>query len=117
VPKARLSLSDVDRERLKCPEWIEVDIDTITIDESIEIADRLGLDPVALLEGWTHSPRCLKAIVWLALRRSDVEVPLDELTFRSYDWSRAKPEAPAASTGKGRTRRRAATPAASSEPS
>lgn len=98
---ARLSLCDEDRERLGCPEWIEVDLDSITIDESIEIYDSLGLDPVALIEGWTGNPRSLKAVVWLALRRADVQVPIAELTFKSYQWTRPLADP---SPGKGRRR-------------
>ena len=92
MPKLRLT--DTDRERLGCPEFLPLDLASITNREAIELR-RLGwntprlfqraLDPgkeetdegveyVLNYEAWT-------ALVWLALRRAGVETDPHTLEF------------------------------------
>lgn len=98
----RIRLSDADRERLGCPEWIEYQPDRLMIDEAIEIQDAIGYGPDELLDAMQGVPlvrngqpvldsdgeqrvrrdlRAWQAVVWAALRRAGVDTPLQGLTF------------------------------------
>jgi len=84
---ARLRLQAADRERLGCPEFLQLDLNTVTNKEAIALR-KLGFPtPRALVralqasdegenqyEAWT-------AFVWLALKRADVDADPDVLEF------------------------------------
>jgi hypothetical protein len=83
---SRLRLSDADRERLGCPEFLVNPLDTVTVREAIEL-QKLGY-PTPLLfasalaardEGPDFAARA--ALVWLALRRAGVESDPATLDF------------------------------------
>jgi hypothetical protein len=93
-------LSAVDRERLGCPEWIEVDLRRVTIREAAEIQRRTGFaSPDALLKAFIEpivsgkpgeDPRVdydsVITLIWLGLRRAGVSVPYDELDFDATEF-------------------------------
>src|SRR5260221_3140558 len=73
----RIRLTDEDRARLGCPEWLEVNLDHCPIElaEAIEVA---GGEWRRFRAG---GPRSIKLWVWVGLRNAGVEVDLAELTF------------------------------------
>lgn len=74
----RIRLSDEDRERIGCDEWLELDLSHLPVEEAEAIEDATGktwdmvLDPGA---------KAAKARLWFALRRAGIEVSFAELTF------------------------------------
>lgn len=73
----RFSLSEEDRERLGCDEWLDLDLEYLPVDLCIEL-DEAGGQWGTLLTG---GARGVKARVWLALKRADISVPYADLTF------------------------------------
>lgn len=92
----KIRLGDADRERLGCPEWIDVGLDPLTVREAEAIEDATGLphaDAVDLMQprrqqvsGETtlrisYQPKGIRLLVWLGLYRAGVKVGFDELDF------------------------------------
>lgn len=73
----RYSLSESDRARLGCPEWLEVDLEDLPIGDCIDL-ESTGGDWSSVIDGGAKG---VKGRVWLALRRAGVDVPYSELTF------------------------------------
>lgn len=73
----RIRLGDEDRERLGCPEWMEADLDHVSVSEA-EALDAAGGDWTDLGE---RGARAMKSRVWLALHRAGVTVTFDDLEF------------------------------------
>ena len=73
----KIRLGDADRERLGCPEWMELDLSALSVGEA-EVLDESGGD-------WTviaaKGAKAAKTRVWLALYRAGVVVPYRDLTF------------------------------------
>lgn len=94
----RIRLSDADRERLGCVEWLDYDPNALMLSEA-EILDDAGIDPdirwgdpvldeqgkPELTEKGAPKRRIRpggqRVIVWMALRRSGVDVPIKDLDF------------------------------------
>lgn len=80
----RYRLSDADRERLGCPEWIEFDSSKITVRQLAEVERVTGLRPAAFHQGLTEeqpSAEHLWVRLWLALRQAGIEVALADFDF------------------------------------
>lgn len=80
----RIRLSDADRERLGCPEWIVFDASTVTIRQLAEVEQVTGMRPAAFQAGLTEatpSAEHLWVRVWLALRTAGVDVALADFDF------------------------------------
>jgi hypothetical protein len=80
----RYGLSDADRERLGCPEWIEFDSAKITIRQLAEVERVTGMRPASFHQGLTEeqpSAEHLWVRMWLALRQAGVEIPLADFDF------------------------------------
>lgn len=97
----RFRLSDADRVRLGCPEWITYDASRMTNREAI-VLQKAGYDPPAkaIGEAWmaqftevgddVYELKSIDyavwtAMVWMALRRDGVKVDLDDLEFDVND--------------------------------
>lgn len=97
-----IRLGEEDRKRLECPEWLSWDAGQFMIDEAIALEEQSGMGPDdyrALVAGKPifedgqpvirpdgrqarkQSPKVLKVVVWMALRRADIHVPWADLTF------------------------------------
>ena len=88
-----LRLSHADRERLGCPEWLDLDVYSVTAREAAIMQRGFDLDGEraafahpgvwrnALGGGDDRVPNfaAITMLVWLALRRVDVVVPLAEV--------------------------------------
>lgn len=72
-----IRLADADRERLGCPEWLTVDIESLSIEDA-EALEAAGGD-------WTiyfnSGARSVRNRVWLGLHKAGVTVTFAELTF------------------------------------
>lgn len=92
-------LSTADQARFGAPEWLDVDIDTVTVRECEAIEEATGLtyeEAVALMlpEVEEHEdrrtlrfrPKGVRIRVWLGLRRAGIETPYDELDFDYGPW-------------------------------
>ena len=82
----RLKLSDADRERLGCPEFLPLPLDSVTVREAIELQALGYPTPAALARGLRVGEdgpdyRAWAATVWLALRRSGVDCDAKTLDF------------------------------------
>ncbi len=84
---ARLRLNEADRQRLGCPEFLPVDLGTITNREAIQLR-RLGFATPRLLVRTLYAPdedplhyEAWTAFVWLALRRVGIDVDPADLEF------------------------------------
>jgi hypothetical protein len=91
----KFRLSDADRERLGCPDELDVSVDVLPVREAealeeatgIPYADAMDLfvprvvrvDDKTLRYSW--KPKGVRLLVWLGLYRADITVPFDELTF------------------------------------
>lgn len=91
-------LSDEDRKRFDCPEVMPIDLQAVTNREAIELA-KLGyatprlwqraLEVTPIIDddgnrvpgGYRMDYLAWTGVVWVALRRSGVNVPLGELEF------------------------------------
>lgn len=96
----KFRLSEADRERLGCPEWIDVDFRRVSIREAAEIQKRTGYaSPDALLRAFFEPIRNHKAgeelrvdfdsiitLIWLGLRRAGVTVAYDDLDFDAQEF-------------------------------
>lgn len=76
--KGQLRLTDADRERYGGPEWLDLDLDCVTIEEA-EAIDEAGGD-------WTDvdtsTAKGTKTRIWLALYRANAKPPaFDEFSF------------------------------------
>lgn len=97
----RIRLADEDRKRFVCPEWLEWDqrVDT----REAEAVEEQGADPLRLLNeltGGNPSIRAIRLMVWLALRRSGVDIPFSECHFDlAFAVERAEGKAPSAKSG------------------
>lgn len=79
----RLRLTEADRQRFNCPEFLPISLDGLTNKEAI-VLKKLGFPTPRLLvralqesaqyEAWT-------AAVWLALKRAGIDVPVEDLEF------------------------------------
>lgn len=87
-----IRLSDEDRERLGCPEWLDIDLNSVTAREAAVMQRGFDLDgekaafptpgawrvalgtPPWSFAGWVF-------LVWFALRRAGITVPVAELDF------------------------------------
>jgi len=90
-----LRLSDADRERLGCVEWLDIDLYSVTVEEATILQDGFTIGEkkvsydhpgqwrAALTPGPDSPPRfpALKVLVWMALNRAGVSTSLNELTF------------------------------------
>jgi hypothetical protein len=97
-----MRLGEDDRKRLGCPEWLDLDLSKLMIDDAIALEEDAGIGPVeykTLIAGKPvfedgqpvlrpngsqlrkHAAKTFKAVVWLALKRADIHVPWAELTF------------------------------------
>lgn len=78
----RFRLTDEDREQLKCPEWIEFDEKKLRVKEIRSIQEITGIEQdqwgAELERGHLD---LMVTFVWLALRRSGVEVPFEDVDF------------------------------------
>lgn len=93
--KIRLRLSDADRERFDCPEWMDLDPHTVSMHEAIALQAGATVEGVTIAfdlpSDWRASltsdatPRARLAgmfvLVWLALRRSGTQLPLSDVDF------------------------------------
>lgn len=130
----RIRLTDADRERLGCPEWLSCDVRALTLGESCWLADQ-GINPFqfgrtrdAVLLDAQGQPAVDEAgkpreflhpsywgdIVWLGLHRAGIDVDRATLDFNLMyaQTERTDGEVPAA---KGKARRTAATKAPTSD--
>jgi len=73
----KIRLGDADRERLGCPEWMELDLTTMSVAEA-EALEASGGDWTVIHDS---GAKAMKTRIWLALHRSGVTVPFSELTF------------------------------------
>jgi hypothetical protein len=98
----RIRLAEADRERLGCPEWLDLTLSSITAREAGTIQRLGGYGPDELADALRGEPiirdgqpvvddegqpklrydfDAWVAVVWLALKRSGVTVPYNELDF------------------------------------
>jgi hypothetical protein len=111
--KIRIRLGDADRERYNCPEWMDFDPLTVRSNEAFAMQAGLTIEGTTIgfnsPNDWRTSLRDSTAaanivLVWLALRRAGVGVPLGEV---EYDFDGAQyeiapdPVAPDEESGKG----------------
>lgn len=111
--KVRVRLSDKDRERYGCPEWLEFDPYAVSIQEAIVLQSGVDIGGVVFAydtpAGWRNAFNkrenfAVLVAVWLALRGSDVKVPLSDVEFNSDDFDYEvvdEGEAPDPEVGKG----------------
>ena len=83
---SRLRLSDADRERLGCPEFLANPLDTVTVREAMELQKLGYTTPQMLAKALTAREEgpdyaAWTAFVWLALRRGGVECDPATLDF------------------------------------
>jgi len=83
---SRLRLSDADRERLGCPEFLANPLDTVTVREAMELQKLGYTTPQMLAKALTAREEgpdyaAWTAFVWLALRRGGVECDAATLDF------------------------------------
>lgn len=128
---SKIRLSDADRERLGCPEFLTNPLDTVTVREAIELQG-LGYPTPTLLakalvaradEGPDY--RAWAVFVWLALRRVGVECDAATLDFDIISMSIVADEEPpepdaepgkaAANGGSTNSRRKSSTVGVTSE--
>lgn len=92
--KIRVRLTPEDQKRYECPEWMELDPFSLTATEAFVLQAgftregvTMGFDSPAAwreaLNGQTTAAAGI-VLVWLALRRAGVSVPLADLEF-DYD--------------------------------
>jgi hypothetical protein len=74
----QIRLSDEDRVRLNCPEWLTVDLEHYPI-ELAEAIEAAGGDWTTFLSRGVTS--AVRTRVWVGLREAGVEVDLPTLTF------------------------------------
>jgi hypothetical protein len=81
----RIRLSDADRERLGCPEQIEVDPTHISYDEQIVLQKGVDIEGAVCsfdsAAEWRAAlgkgePFAEKVLIWVALRRAGLKLPL-----------------------------------------
>lgn len=131
----KIRLGDADRERIGCPEWIDIGLNPLTVREAEALEEAVGApyaDLVDLMEPrqkrvnettlrLSYNPRGLRLLVWLGLHRAGVAVRFDELDFdcgqfggwhtyedpgKAKGSSDAEPPMPSTSRSTGRTRSR-----------
>jgi hypothetical protein len=79
----KIRLSDPDRERLGCPEWLDYDPNFLSVDdaEALEVAGGKYQDFIQ------RGPAGDRVRVWVALHRAGVTVtPFGALTFNLLGW-------------------------------
>lgn len=99
-----IRLSDADRERFGCAEWLELDQNVLSLEEAEQLDDA-GIDalrwdrPAEGLVDDAGNPRVsargVRVAVWLALNRNGSKVSLAELeavNFRQIAYRRPEPE-------------------------
>lgn len=73
----RIRLSDPDRERLGCPEWLDFDVDHLSLEDA-EALEAAGGD---YQKYFGSGPSAVRVRVWVALHRAGVTVtPIEALT-------------------------------------
>jgi len=91
----KFRLGDADRERLGCPEFLDVGLNPLTVREAEALEEATGIDnadAVALMQPQqrrvndttlrlSYKPRGIKLLIWLGLHRAGVTVPFEELDF------------------------------------
>jgi len=91
----KFRLSDADRERLGCPDELDVSTDVLPVHEAEALEEATGLaysdamdlfvprqvqvDERTVRYSW--KPKGVRLLVWLGLHRAGITVPFDELTF------------------------------------
>lgn len=97
----KIKLSDEERERYGCPEWLDCDIKHLSVAEAEAIEDETGInaaDAIDLMgailapDGKDGAkarlqPKGIRLRVWLGLRRADINVPFAELKFEWRQFS------------------------------
>lgn len=73
-----IRLSDEDRERIGCEEWLTLDLTHLPVEEAEAIEEATGKTWDVVLDS---GAKAAKARLWFALKRAGVEVPFGELTF------------------------------------
>lgn len=63
---------------------IEIDINTLTLDELEAFGDALGIDPMSLDKGWKpknwkESMRVTRVYLWMVKRRERPDITLDDI--------------------------------------
>lgn len=113
----RIRLSDDDRERLGCPEWITYDANRLTTLEGKQL-QKAGFDPPrkAIAEAWAAQFEPIDAetyrqaridydvytaVVWMALRRIGIQTTYAELEFDTVGMQWELEPAPEVDGGKG----------------
>jgi hypothetical protein len=108
----KLRLSDADRERLGCPEWLDFDLTNMSVDEGIAL-EVAGGDYTRFFGGGAETARTR---VWVALHRAGITVtPYESLTFNLAALEMDGPVGKARSARAGRST--SSTSATSSRPS
>lgn len=91
----KIRLGDADRERLGCPEWLDVQWSSISVREAEALELGTGLDYADSLElmqpkivkldedtiRYSFKPKGMRLLVWLGLHRADVEASFADLDF------------------------------------
>jgi hypothetical protein len=94
------TLTDADRERIGCSERLEYDQSRVMVDEAEAIQDDAGIDPSEWIQAqrtWLDAVsktfaaldsdrqrlalRAERAMIWIALHRAGIRVPLADVTY------------------------------------
>jgi hypothetical protein len=95
----RIQLSDADRQRFGCPEWLPIDLSLMTLTEMEAIQKAVGFDSDQdLIDAWDRQFKnaektivydfdAWRVLVWLGLRQAEALTAksLDEMTTEIVD--------------------------------
>jgi hypothetical protein len=95
----RIQLSEADRERFGCPDWLPIDLSLMTLTEMEAIQKAVGFDSDQdLIEAWERQYKnpdkkfaydfdAWRVLVWLGLRQANslTAKSLDEMTTEIVD--------------------------------
>lgn len=85
----RIRLSDEDRERIGCDEWLDLDLAVLPTEEAEVVEEATGQTYGVLYDDGVKGA---KARAWLALHRAGVEVDFATLRFNLAGTTVQRPE-------------------------